>query len=97
MRSFLALILAGLLVTPALADETEGLVLAFDRVDRVLVLTDKTVWEMPSSLATPEDLGRGDRILIEFASASEGEDGLTAITSIERLAAATHEGTDGGS
>lgn len=97
MRSFLALTLAGLLATPALADETEGLILSFDRVDRIIVLTDKTVWEVPVSLEMPEDLGHGDRILIDFVSESEGEDGLTAITSIERLAVALPKGTDGGS
>jgi len=95
MRSFLALTLAGLLATPALADETEGLILSFDRVDRIIVLTDKTVWQVPVSLEMPEDLGRGDRVLIDFDS--EGEDGLPAITSIDRLAVALPEGTDGGS
>lgn len=95
MRSFLALTLAVLLASPALADETEGLILSFDRVDRIIVLTDKTVWQVPVSLEMPEDLGRGDRVLIDFES--EGEDGLTAITSIDRLAVALPEGTDGGS
>lgn len=95
MRSFLALTLAVLLASPALADETEGLILSFDRVDRIIVLTDKTVWQVPVSLEMPEDLGRGDRVLIDFDS--EGEDGLTAITSIDRLAVALPEGTDGGS
>ncbi len=95
MRSILALTIAGLLATPALADETEGLVLSFDRVDRIIVLTDKTVWEVPDTLVMPEDFGRGDRVLIDFDSA--GEDGVTAITAIERLAVALPEGTDGGS
>ena len=95
MRSFLALTLAGLLATAAIADETEGLILSFDRVDRIIVLMDKTVWEVPTTLEVPEDLGRGDRVLIDFDS--EGEDGLTAITSVERLAVALPEGTDGGS
>lgn len=95
MRSILALTLAGLLATPAIADQTEGLILSFDRVDRIIILTDKTVWQVPVSLEMPEDLGRGDRVLIDFDS--EGEDGLTAITSIDRLAVALPEGTDGGS
>lgn len=95
MRSILALTLAGFLATPAIADETEGLILSFDRVDRVIVLTDKTVWEVPPSLEMPEDLGRGDRVLIDFES--EGEDGVTAISSIDRLAVALPDGTDGGS
>ncbi|MEQ8778366.1 MAG: hypothetical protein RIE06_01800 [Roseibium album] len=95
MRSLLALLIAGSLMAPALADETEGLILSFDRVDRIVVMTDMTVWQIPITIETPEDLGRGDRIHVEFDSA--GEDGLTEITAIERLAVAIPEGTDGGS
>lgn len=95
MQSLLALLVAGSLAPPALADQTEGLILSFDRVDRIIVLTDKTVWELPEELETPPDLGRGDRVLIDFDSA--GEDGLTAIEAIERLAVALPQGTDGGS
>lgn len=95
MRSILALLVAGALVTPAFADETEGLILSFDRVDRIIVMTDMTIWELPDTIETPADLGRGDRVHIEFESA--GEDGLTAINAIHRLAVALPEGTDGGS
>ncbi|WP_317054870.1 hypothetical protein [Roseovarius rhodophyticola] len=95
MRSILAILVAGALATPAVADETEGLILSFDRVDRIIVMTDMTVWELPASVETPDDLARGDRVHMVYDSA--GEDGLTAITALHRLAVALPEGTDGGS
>jgi hypothetical protein len=95
MRYIYGLLMAGLLATPALADETEGLILGFDRVDRIIVLEDKTVWQLPESIDVPADLGRGDRVLIDFDS--EGEDGISEITALERLAVALPDGTDGGS
>lgn len=95
MRICLAAALAASIAFPALADETEGHVLAFDRKAGVIVLTDKTVWEVPGAISLPADLGRGDRVLFEYES--EGEDGLTAITAMTRLATALPEGTDGGS
>ena len=95
MRFFFALLSACSLAVPTFADETEGLILSFDRVDRVLVLTDLTVWELPVAVQIPADLGRGDRVVIDFES--EGEEGLTAITALDRTAAAIPEGTDGGS
>lgn len=95
MLSLLALLVAGSLETPALADQTEGLILKFDRIDRIIVLTDMMVWELPEELETPADLGRGEHVLIDFGSA--GEDGLTAIEAIERLAVALPQGADGGS
>ena len=63
--------------TPALADETTGEILAFDRVAGVLVLTDKTVWEFGPDTVGPVELNRGDRVKIVYETA--GEDGLTAI------------------
>lgn len=65
------------------ADEVTGTVLAFDRVARVLVLTDKTVF--PLEVATgdlPESLSAGDKVVVKF----EGdEDGVRAISSINIL------------
>ena len=95
MRSILALLVAGALATPAFADETEGLILSFDRVDRIIVMTDLTVWEVPASVETPDDLGKGDRIHIVYDSA--GDDGIIGITAVHRLASAVPAGTDGGS
>jgi hypothetical protein len=81
MRALLtsALLLAA---TPALADETSGEILAFDRVQRVIVLTDLTVWPLPEELALPEDLAAGDRIRIVYAGG--GDAGVGKISSIER-------------
>ena len=50
---------------PALADNTSGTVLAFDRVAHVLVLDDKTVWNLPPDLMLPENLAAGETITIE--------------------------------
>lgn len=91
----LAALFAGVLAVPALADETEGLVLAFDRLDGIIVLTDKTVWQMSENVTIPADLASGDRVLIDFAS--DGESGVTTITELLRLAKALPKGTDGGS
>lgn len=80
---------------PTLADETQGHVLAYDRKAGIIILTDKTVWELPEDITLPEDVGKGDRLLFEYETA--GEDGLTRIKGVTRLATALPEGTDGGS
>lgn len=95
MRILFAAALAVSAALPAFADETEGLVLAYDRKASIIVLTDQTVWLLPEAVTTPEDLGRGDRVLFEYETA--GEDGLTEITAMTRLSVALSEGTDGGS
>lgn len=95
MRRFVFAALAVFAAVPAIADETEGHVLAYDRQAQIIVLTDKTVWAVPAELALPDDLGAGDRVLFEYDTA--GEDGLTAITDVTRLAVALPAGTDGGS
>jgi hypothetical protein len=95
MRFLLAAALTATSGMACLADETEGHVLAYDRKAGIVVLTDKTVWRISDELTLPDDLGRGDRVLIEYETA--GEDGLTAIDEITRLAVALPEGTDGGS
>lgn len=97
MTKFMVLsaVLAGFIAAPALADETEGHVMAFDRVSNILVLTDKTVWHIGPDVTVPADLANGDRVLIDFVS--EGEEGVTEISSMYRLAPALPEGTDGGS
>ncbi|MEL7257134.1 MAG: hypothetical protein AAFN80_04730 [Pseudomonadota bacterium] len=96
-KSFvLSALVAGVIAVPAFAGETEGHVLAYDRQDNIIVLTDKSVWELPADIETPADLGHGDRVLFEFESGGD-DDGITAITAMHRLAVATPEGTDGGS
>ncbi|WP_323766902.1 hypothetical protein [Antarctobacter sp.] len=95
MRTLFAAAIAVLFALPAVADETEGLVLAYDRKADLLVLTDKTIWQLPSGIDVPADLGAGDRVLLSYETA--GEDGLTAIDSLTRLSIALRDGEDGGS
>ncbi|WP_417417282.1 hypothetical protein [Hoeflea sp.] len=82
MRLFSAItILGSILVTPALADTTGGVVVAYDRVDHVLVLDDKTVWDLtPAGDLVPEGLSAGDRVSIDYDSA--GDNGVGVITAI---------------
>lgn len=94
LAAALALLVAGS-AAPSLADETTGLILAYDRQANILILTDKTVWELPGELAVPADLGHGDRVILAYESA--GEDGLTAITELKRTAIALRNDEDGGS
>lgn len=84
MRTLFA---AALLLTaaPVLADETTGTVLAYDRKAGVIVLTDKTVFSLELLGNTPvADLVAGDKVKIVYEAA--GEDGMTAITAIDRMA-----------
>lgn len=90
------MIAAAVFAMPAFAEETEGLVLAFDRQDRIIVLTDKTVWTLPDTIDVPDDLAHGDRVLFDFENAGDDE-GMTEISSMDRLSKAIPEGTDGGS
>ncbi len=87
---------AGLVASSAIADETEGLVMAYDRQDGIVVLEDKTVWQLPPNIDIPANLGRGDRVFFEFTFPGE-EDGMTEITAMTRLAVALPADTDGGS
>lgn len=82
MRLFSAItILGSLLAAAALADTTGGVLVAYDRVDHVLVLDDKTVWDLaPAGDLVPEGLSAGDKVTIEYESA--GDSGVGKITAI---------------
>lgn len=74
-------ILGSFLSTPVLADTTGGVVVAFDRVDRILVLDDKTVWDLtPAGNLVPEGLSAGDKVTIDYDSA--GDSGVGKIKAI---------------
>jgi hypothetical protein len=70
------------LALPAFADSTGGTVIAFDRVENVIVLDDKTIWYIPTTVALPEDLVAGDEILIDYIS--NGDNGVGSYRSITR-------------
>lgn len=83
MRRLIALLPLLAVASPALADETTGEILAFDRVARVIVLTDNTVWELGEKTALSDDLVAGDEVRIEFTSG--GDAGVTGISSVTRV------------
>lgn len=71
------------LALPAIADEVTGEILAYDRLANLVVMRDRTVFELGTELMVPADLQSGDRVRIVYESA--GEDGITAIDSLERV------------
>ncbi|MBY5988055.1 hypothetical protein [Roseovarius atlanticus] len=95
MRIIIATALAAFAALPAFADQTQGNVVSFDRATNVLVLSDKTVWYIPGDIALPVDLAAGDRLQFDYDTA--GEDGLTKIHAITRVAMAATQGARGGS
>ncbi len=83
LRTLLAYIPAAALAvaTPALADSTTGTVVAYDRVSGVIVLKDRTVWQIGKFAdKIPEGLEAGDVILIDFRS--DADNGFGAINSV---------------
>jgi hypothetical protein len=79
MRAFL---IASVMLSaaPALADETSGTILAFDRVANVLVLDDKTVWSLGAKTEVTPDLMAGDSVKIIYAGG--GDAGIGPIASV---------------
>jgi hypothetical protein len=71
------------LAAPALADDVTSTVTAYDRVDGIIVLADKSVFALDVLTGEiPPTLSAGDRITIDY----EGdEDGVSAINSITIL------------
>lgn len=72
------------LAAPVLADETTGSILAYDRKAGIIVLSDRTVWELQPGTLIPAYLDAGDRVRIVYQTA--GEDGVTSIDALERVA-----------
>lgn len=70
------------LATPALADETSGTILAFDRAAKVIVLDDKTIWPIGDKTEVSDDLVAGDKVTILYVGG--GDSGVASITSILR-------------
>ncbi|SMX38868.1 hypothetical protein MAA8898_01760 [Maliponia aquimaris] len=84
MRPMIAAAVAVLFALPALADETQGQILAYDRVSNILVLSDKTVWQLPATLEVPADLVAGDSVKLVYTTS--GEDGVKSIDALTRVA-----------
>ncbi|MCV2873737.1 hypothetical protein OEZ71_15670 [Defluviimonas sp. WL0050] len=82
MRALL-LALTLVLSTPAIADETTGKILAFDRVANVIVLDDKTIWPLADTTEISPDLVAGDMVKIDYVGG--GDAGVASITSILRV------------
>lgn len=69
--------------TIAHADSTGGTVAAFDRVDSIIVLKDKTIWDVAALKdKLPEGLKAGDKITIDYNSA--GDSGVGKLIAITR-------------
>lgn len=83
MRFLPGITALALLATPALADSTTGKILAFDRQADVIVMEDRTVWQLPPKLLIPTDLVAGDTVTITFTSA--GENGIGSVDKLEKL------------
>lgn len=79
MRILLAAALLAI-ATPVLADQTSGVVLAYDRVDHIIVMEDKTVWPLGANTVVPDDLKAGDAVTIDFTSG--GESGVASVEAV---------------
>jgi len=83
MRFVAAALGLAALAAPVAADETTGDILAYDRKAGIVVLSDRTVWELQPGTLIPAYLDAGDRVRIVYQTA--GEDGITAIDELERV------------
>lgn len=84
MRALIAaaFILAATAVFAA-TEHTTGTVAAFDRVANVIVMEDKTIWQLNPDTVLPEQLVAGDVVRISFRSS--GDDGVIAVDMVERI------------
>ncbi|WP_102106912.1 hypothetical protein [Oceaniglobus roseus] len=80
MRSVLAAALLAASTLPALADTTSGTVIAYDRVAKIIVLDDRTVWSLETLKTPPEGLKAGDRVKIDYTS--NGDNGWGRINAL---------------
>lgn len=95
MRNLILSATLALVAVPAFADQTEGLIVAFDRQAHTIILADHSIWQLPADMAIPDNLGQGDRIFIDFVS--DGDNGVKTINTIERPAVAVPLGAETGS
>lgn len=79
MRTLLALAFLAV-ATPVVADTASGTVLSYDKQLNLLILDDKTIWQLGDDTIVPPSLITGDRIVIDFTSA--GDDGVASVESV---------------
>ncbi len=84
MRLLLTTAILTAFALPALADDTTGTVVAYDRVSHVIVLDDRTIWTVPADFPLPDELVAGDMIVIDYQS--NGDNGVGKYLSITRAA-----------
>ena len=65
MRTLLAAALLAA-ASPVFADTATGTVFAYDADAQILVLDDKTIWQLGDKTLVPEELTEGDKIIIDF-------------------------------
>ena len=83
MRTAVLALSLAVLAHTAMADDTTGTILAFDRAADVIVMADRTVWELGPKTLIPADLVAGDVVKITFTSA--GDSGVGTIQSLEKI------------
>ena len=84
MKPVPMVLLLALVAAPALADELEGAILAYDRVANVIVMNDRSVVPLETFEGElPEDLVAGDRVAIVYQSDEDA--GISAVQSVERI------------
>ena len=83
MRNLLAAAVILVIATPSFADSTTGKILAFDRQADVIVMSDKTVWQLTPSTLIPADLAAGDTVKMTFTSF--GDDGVASVDKLEKM------------
>jgi len=82
MRVILAVLALIFSTVPAFTDQVVATILAFDRVDHIIVLDDKTIWTIAADLVLSDGLAAGDSITIDFQRAAEN--GIGKILMIAR-------------
>ena len=82
MRVILAILALVSPTVPEFADQVVGTILAFDRVDHIIVLDDKTIWTIAAVFVLPDGLAAVDDITFDFRGAAEN--GIGKILRIAR-------------
>jgi hypothetical protein len=82
MRTLIAALLIAT-AAPAFADTTTGTIVAFDRQADIIVMGDKTIWQLNPDTLIPADLAAGDTVTIEFTST--GDDGVKSVDALKKM------------